>query len=170
MVSEYGDVHHFLSQHPLFSILPPKLLDDASNHVYVAFERSGASISTRSTDAYVPGLILVRSGSLEVRDDSGQLLDKLSAGDFLILLENESVEVRVLEDALYYELTLPSFQRLLHSSSEFSLCCFTVLQRKKSYHASNGHHFFKKDQTVDESQEVEELGKAKATYFFYIVM
>ena len=117
MVSEAGDVQTFLAQHPPFNHLSEKQLEFASNNIFVAFSKSGSELQARQSaaDAYKVGMLIVRSGSLEVRSDKDVLIDRLSEGDYLIpgALARDSENkphISVLEDCLYYELTDYAFQ------------------------------------------------------------
>ena len=127
MVSEAGDVQTFLAQHPPFNHLSEKQLEFASNNIFVAFSKSGSELQARQSaaDAYKVGMLIVRSGSLEVRSDKDVLIDRLSEGDYLIpgALARDSENkphISVLEDCLYYELTDYAFQTLSAGSSEIA--------------------------------------------------
>ncbi len=130
MVSETGDVQTFLAQHPPFNHLSEKQLEFASNNIFVAFSKSGSELQPgHSGDkAYTVGMLIVRSGSLEIRTEKNVLLDRLSAGDYLIPgtlardTENNP-RVIVLEDCLYYELTDYAFQTLSAGSSDIAALC-----------------------------------------------
>ncbi|UCB55386.1 MAG: CBS domain-containing protein, partial [Thiotrichales bacterium] len=127
MVSEAGDVQSFLSQHPPFNHLSDNQLEYASANIFVAFSKSGTELQLNSTaaDSQPVGMLIVRSGSLEVRDNEGALVDRLSSGDYLVpsVLYSDAAkhpQVLVLEDCLYYELTSSAFQSLSASSKEIS--------------------------------------------------
>lgn len=127
MVSEAGDVQSFLSQHPPFNHLSDNQLEYASDNIFVAFSKSGTELQLNSatTDSPPVGMLIVRSGSLEVRDNEGVLIDRLSSGDYLVpsVLCSDTAKqphVLVLEDCLYYELTSSAFQSLSTSSTEMS--------------------------------------------------
>jgi len=127
MVSETGDVHTFLAQHPPFNHLSEKQLEFASNNIFVAFSKSGSELqlSHPGNDTYKVGMLVVRSGSLEIRTDNDILIDRLSEGDYLIpgLLARDmdnNPQVFVLEDCLYYELTDYALQTLSAGSSEIA--------------------------------------------------
>lgn len=128
MVSESGDVQSFLAQQHPFNHLTESLLDFVSTNVLVAFSKSGSEISISSSDQNekIAGIIIVRSGSLEIRSHHGELIDRLSSGDYLVpeILtggEGKNPQVVVLEDCLYYELSNYAYQSLKSSSQEFSL-------------------------------------------------
>jgi len=71
-----------------------------------------------------PQLYIVRSGAFEVRDNDGELLDRLGEGDYFgfpSLLSGEKVSnrVRILEDGLVYHLDPDTFDYLRVESREF---------------------------------------------------
>lgn len=127
MVSETGDVQSFLAQHPPFNHLAEKQLEFASNNIYVSFSKSGSELQPghSADENYNTGMLIVRSGSLEVRTGHDVLIDRLSAGDYLVLstLKNDTENnprIIVLEDCLYYELTDYALQTLSAGSSEIA--------------------------------------------------
>ena len=127
MVSEAGDVQTFLAQHPPFNQLSEKQLEFASNNIFVAFSKSGSELQSSHSgdDTYKVGMLVVRSGSLEIKTDKDILIDRLSDGDYLIpsLLAGDTEnnpQVFVLEDCLYYELTDYAFQTLSAGSSDMA--------------------------------------------------
>lgn len=127
MVSETSDVQVFLAQHPPFNHLSESQLELASSKIYVAFSKSGNELELNAAAGgeYGAGMIVVRSGSLEVRDEKGALIDRLSEGDYIVpsvLYSNADniPRVFVLEDCLYYELDNGAFQSLVASSNEIA--------------------------------------------------
>jgi len=127
MVSEAGDVQTFLAQHPPFNHLSENQLEFVSSNIYVAFSKSGneLQLSASSQGVSSAGMLIVRSGSLEVRDKHGALIDRLSSGDYLVpAVLNSDVEktphVVVLEDCLYYELNSDAFQSLTSACAEIA--------------------------------------------------
>jgi CBS domain-containing protein len=127
MVSETGDVQSFLAMHPPFNHLADKQLEFASNNILVAFCKSGSEIQSDvlADDANKAGMIIVRSGSLEIRTEKDVLIDRLSEGDYLfpgVLARDTENKPRViaLEDSLYYELTDYALQTLSAGSSEIA--------------------------------------------------
>lgn len=137
MVSEVGDIQTFLAQYPLFHDLPSTLIEDASNHIFVAFNKAGANISLTDAKHTPPvGLIIIKTGSVELRSPENQLIDKLSAGDYLIHGEyksdGEMPTIRILEDSLYYELSHDAFERLLNLSPDFAQRCHNHLLSEKN--------------------------------------
>ncbi|MBT8126205.1 MAG: CBS domain-containing protein [Gammaproteobacteria bacterium] len=119
MVSETGDVQVFLSQQPPFNQLSESQLEYASDNIAVAFNKSGDTLDLNAADERDTslGMLIVRSGSLEIRNNRGELIDRLSSGDYLVpemLFDhtNGSPDIVVLEDCLYYELSAGAFQSL----------------------------------------------------------
>ena len=86
MVREAGDVQTFLAQHPPFNHLSENQLEYASDNIHVAFSKSGNELRLDATTEGVSaaGMLIVRSGSIEVRDNQGALIDRLSSGDYLV--------------------------------------------------------------------------------------
>ena len=124
MVSEAGDVQTFLAQHPPFNHLTEDQLEYASD---VAFSKSGNELELNSAAPDTPptGMLIVRSGSLEVRHSESVLIDRLSSGDYLVTSvlyrdASKRPKVLVLEDCLYYELTASALQSLSASSKELA--------------------------------------------------
>jgi len=129
MVSEASDVQAFLAQHPPFNQLSDKHLELAGNHTFVAFSKSGDRLDLDDVTKGGPktGLLMVRSGSMEVRDADGVLVDRLSSGDYLVpSVLTDSVRdpaVIVLEDSLYYELDNDAFQTLVSADADMAAVC-----------------------------------------------
>jgi len=127
MVSESGDVQSFLALHPPFNHLSPDQLEFASANIFVAFSKSGNELQLAADTADRPaaGILVVRSGSLEIRSPQGVLIDRLSVGDYLVpgvLYADAANQPRVivLEDCLYYELSDYAFQSLKNSSADIA--------------------------------------------------
>lgn len=127
MVSETNDMVSFLAQHPPFNTLKPSQLEYASTNMFVAFAKSGAKIILEPAPDNInnTGMIILRSGSLELRTASGKLFDRLSAGDYVLTeqinrKDNASLSILVLEDCLYYELTDYALLSLSTCSNEIA--------------------------------------------------
>ena len=127
MVSEAGDVQSFLAQHPPFNQLSESQLEYASNNVLVAFSKSGNKLALNISDpvASTVGMLIVRSGSLELRDKRGVLIDRLSSGDYFVpeaLRDDagDSPDAVVLEDCLYYELGDDALHSLAAANEEIA--------------------------------------------------
>jgi CBS domain-containing protein len=132
MVSETGDVQTFLAQHPPFNHLTEKQLEFASNNIFIAFSKAGTELQASHPDDanYTVGMLIVRSGSLEIRTDKNVLLDRLSTGDYLVpgALTSDTANrprIIVLEDCLYYELAEQALETLVAGSNEMAVLCET---------------------------------------------
>jgi len=127
MVSEANDVQAFLVQHPPFNQLTESQLEYASANIFVAFSKVGNQISfdIAPENSNKIGMIVVRSGSLEIRTTSDELVDRLSSGDYVLAdlinrKDKKPLRVIVLEDCLYYELTDYALLSLSAASSEIA--------------------------------------------------
>ena len=124
MVSESSDVKQFFSSHPVFQHLDEENIKNICHNTLTAFAKSGKDlVLNESTNTQNPvGLILVRSGSLEIRTHENELKDRLSSGDFLFPLllstHENKYKVLVLEDCLYYEISDFTFQKILAIDSQ----------------------------------------------------
>lgn len=137
MVSESGDIKHYLSQLALFQHLLPSVLDTLCEGVLTAFAKTGEHLPFADTPPQsLPGLLVIRSGSLEIRDAENRLVDRLGDGDFLVpqaFREPECLEfrVRVLEDCLYYEIGRDAYTSVYQRESYFAyLADRAVMQLK----------------------------------------
>ena len=152
MVSEAGDVQTFLAQHPPFNHLSEDQLEFASANIYVAFSKPGneLQLNTSTTDQPSPGVLIVHSGSLEIRDQQGVLIDRLSSGDYLVpsVLYSDTrniPRVLVLEDCLYYELDEKAFQSLSAVSKELAAISDTDKIRAVHTHFSDDEWSYQAD-------------------------
>ncbi|WNO11101.1 DUF294 nucleotidyltransferase-like domain-containing protein [Teredinibacter sp. KSP-S5-2] len=136
MVNESGEVKKFLSQQALFQHLSESDVDALCANTFTSFAKSGTQlIPHNETEPLAPGLIMVRTGSIEIRNTNGVLLDRLSAGDFLIpeavFKQNpaENYSVTVLEDCLYYELEKKAFKNLRKLDRDIEFLCESYTRR-----------------------------------------
>ena len=109
MVSELRDVRDFLGRHAPFSSLPGDALDRLPRSVSVRYLRRGSEFPP--AEAGMASFHVIRKGAVELRDDAGELVEKLADGD---CLDSGAVEARhgkafvgmTVEDTLVY--VLPS--------------------------------------------------------------
>lgn len=142
MVSETNDVQAFLVQHPPFNQLSKSQLEYTSDNIFVAFSKSGSEVSLDSStnNNYKIGMLIVRSGSMEIKTDQGELVDRLSSGDYF-LADNVSskqagaLRIVVLEDCLYYELTDYALQSLSATCSE--VAALVENDKKRNIHSTS---------------------------------
>ncbi len=132
MVAETDDIKSFLSDYPPFDALEPEQLDLAARNLKIAFRKSGEIIDFNRIDLC---LIIIRTGSIEIRLADGTLADRLSTGGlvgYMSLLTDQVSDrtIRVLEDSLLYELNEATFHTLRHKCRTFELF-FTREQNRK---------------------------------------
>lgn len=127
MVSEVNDVQAFIVQHPPFNKLSQTQLEYASSNILIAFSKSGSELSLEDSpdNAHKVGMLIVRSGSMEIRNEHDVLVDRLSSGDYLLAdfikkKDGRQTKILVLEDCLYYELSDYALWSLSASSNEIS--------------------------------------------------
>ncbi len=126
MVSEVSDIKQFISNLAIFNHLDSSTLENIAKNISVGYEKTGKNFRYNQQDASEnPELIVVRSGSLELRMADGQLKDKLSGGDVIvpaILIANtpRKIQAVVLEDCLYYEVRGPTYNLLSKSDEKIA--------------------------------------------------
>ncbi|MES0326842.1 MAG: putative nucleotidyltransferase substrate binding domain-containing protein [Gammaproteobacteria bacterium] len=155
MVSETNDVQAFLVQHPPFNQLSKSQLEYASDNIFVAFSKSGSEISLDSStnNNYKIGMLIVRSGSMEIKTDQGELVDRLSSGDYLLADKISSKQagpsrIVVLEDCLYYELTDYALQSLSATCSE--IASLIENDKKRNIHSTSSNVISLTESHVDQ--------------------
>jgi|GEM_PF-5703053 len=132
MVSEISDVQSFLSHQALFQHLDSSTLESLCASSFTAFNKSGSQLTFSQNKAQLsPGLVIVRSGSMEIRGKANELKDRLSEGDFLIpqTLSEASIDayrVMVLEDCLYYEIPILAYNSLYKSDLTLPTCAIAM--------------------------------------------
>ena len=104
MVGEIPEITSFIQTCPPFDSVEEDALTKLVRHLNVSYHKSGDTLDLAgdSTSFY-----LIRSGSVEIRDDDGQLVDRLSAGDTFGQAGQPAGDRRrdlasVLEDCLLY--------------------------------------------------------------------
>ena len=111
----------FISNCPPFDALDNDAVELALRSLQISYLRSGTGFTQTETEN---GLYLLRSGSLELRDAEGGLLDRLSSGDYfgfteLLTGEPPDYTVKVLEDCLLYKFSENCFHKLRQENREF---------------------------------------------------
>lgn len=120
--SEIQPLTQFLRQLVPFDSLPEASLLASVRHLSVAYYSK--SMGHVPLDESHPRLYIVRSGAFEVRDEEGELVDRLGEGDFFgfpSLLSGEAIsnKVAILEDGLVYQLSPDMFNNLRQESRDF---------------------------------------------------
>jgi len=126
MVSESSDIKSYLGQLALFQHLSLDAIDRLCEGVQTAFARTGEPLSFAETDLkQLPGLVVIRSGSIEIRRANGELVDRLSDGEFLLPAafhepECQNYRVSILEDCLFYEIPRSTYQAVYQLERYFA--------------------------------------------------
>lgn len=100
-VTTQDDQKLFISQCPPFNHLSEEALDRTLKKLKIGHEKAGEALSM---DRY-GGIILIRSGSLELRNETNSLIDKMSATNCFLFSEqavNQVAAAHCLEDCLLY--------------------------------------------------------------------
>lgn len=122
MVSELRDVRDFLSRHPPFSSLPDEVLDRLPRLLSVRYCRRGSAFPPAGVDG--ASLHVIRKGAVELRDEAGELVEKLAEGD---CLDARAMDARreqklvgmTVEDTLVYVLPPAVLAELRESHAAF---------------------------------------------------
>ncbi len=120
--SELQPITQFIKAQVPFDSLSDSVLERCCKSLTVGYY-SRASAVVPLDEAH-PQLYIVRSGAFEVRDNEGELLDRLGEGDYFgfpSLLSGEKVSnrVQILEDGLVYHLDPSTFDYLRVESRTF---------------------------------------------------
>ncbi|SQH77259.1 putative signal-transduction protein containing cAMP-binding and CBS domains [Shewanella benthica] len=120
--SELQPISQFIKALAPFDTLTAAALERCCKSLTVGYYSKASAIVP--LDETHPQLYIVRSGAFEVRDDDGELVDRLGEGDyfgFLSLLSGEKVSnrVQILEDGLVYHLDPDTFNYLRGENRHF---------------------------------------------------
>lgn len=120
--SELQPISEFIKAQVPFDSLSAAALDRCCKSLSVGYYSKASAIVP--LDETHPQLYIVRSGAFEVRDNDGELLDRLGEGDYFgfpSLLSGEKVSnrVQILEDGLVYHLDPDTFNHLRIESRIF---------------------------------------------------
>jgi CBS domain-containing protein len=138
MSMELDDKKQFLSQCPPFSSLSSSSLDQVLKKLEISYERAGSSIAPARLES---GHFMLRSGSVEVKDSNGHLIDRLSSGDgfgFQSYQQDSSDrnQIAFLEDSLVYQFPRTVIENLSQENSTFAL--FFEQERAERLHSTLG--------------------------------
>jgi len=117
---ELAPVAEFLAQTLPFNKLSPDELRLATRSVIIHYECHGSRFD-RSTPS--PGLRILRSGAVDIRDSGNKLLDRLGEGESFHIgglnAEQDEVTATVIEDTLLYMLPDASYRALRGGNRDF---------------------------------------------------
>ncbi|MDO6678136.1 DUF294 nucleotidyltransferase-like domain-containing protein [Shewanella sp. 4_MG-2023] len=120
--SELQPIVQFIKELVPFDSLSETNLTRCCKQITIGYYSKASAVVP--LDASHPQLYIVRSGAFEVRDNQGELLDRLGEGDYFgfpSLLSGEKVsnQVQILEDSLVYHLDPETFDFLRSESRSF---------------------------------------------------
>ncbi len=100
---ELAEIRDFLAAHPPFDALPVTILERLPARLSIEYVRRGRDIVSPGRDA--AGLLVVRSGAVDIRDARGRLVDRGEAGacvgaSSVLGGHPSSVRVTAIEDCL----------------------------------------------------------------------
>lgn len=121
-ITELKPITDFISTLPPFDHLSNQLINHCSQSISVVYY--GKNDQFVHVDTNQPQLYIVRTGAFEVTTERGELIDRISEGQyfgFSGMLSGEKVvnKVRILEDGLVYQLPLTNFNYLRTNSQKF---------------------------------------------------
>jgi CBS domain-containing protein len=121
-MKEIPEIAQFLRNLPGFDDLEDAQVSDCARSIEISYYREGADILTSGSENQQ--LHIIRSGAVELRDDSGEMMARLAEGDCFgfpslmrqVPARNHSV---TMEDTLIYHLDGDAFARARHASKAF---------------------------------------------------
>tara|TARA_R110001583_G_scaffold26757_2_gene96274 strand:- start:46136 stop:47980 length:1845 start_codon:yes stop_codon:yes gene_type:complete len=121
-ITELQPITNFIKTLPPFDQLTDQLIVHCCQSLTVVYYSKNERLV--HVDTNEPQLYIVRSGAFEVTTEKGELIDRISDGQyfgFSGMLSGEKVvnKVHILEDGLVYQLPLESFNHLRASSQIF---------------------------------------------------
>ncbi|WP_410473790.1 DUF294 nucleotidyltransferase-like domain-containing protein [Guyparkeria sp. TX1] len=129
MAAELWEIRDFIAEAPAFAELPAAVLDSLPRRLTVRYLRRGRPFPPPDAE---PGLWIVRSGALAVREPDGRLREKLGETDLYLDTpdatepdtradgDGGAATVAVVEDSLLYQLPLPAFEELIAAHPVFA--------------------------------------------------
>jgi len=117
---ELAPVAEFLQRTLPFNTLPAEELHLATHSLIIQYHSQGSRFD-RNTPA--PGLCILRSGAVDIRDSSNKLLDRLGEGESFHIgglnAQPGEITATVIEDALLYVLPDASYRTLREGNRDF---------------------------------------------------
>ncbi|KAA5605826.1 cyclic nucleotide-binding/CBS domain-containing protein [Roseospira marina] len=120
---ELIEIREFIARHHPFDMLPERALDQATGSLRGLYARRGKRLY--QTDDAVECLYIVRTGALETRNPSGELLARVGEGETVgagALLHNGRAinTVEAIEDSLLYAMPAETFHALRTGFKHFA--------------------------------------------------
>lgn len=120
-MSNFQDIVDFLATYPPFDMVDLSALEMLATRIAIVYVKAGQKIAVNEGE---PCLRMLRSGSVEIRSDTGVLLDRLSIGGCfgygpLLTGDRSTRSFTILEDGLLYLISRDDFSHLRHNYPEF---------------------------------------------------
>ena len=132
MEIELQEIVDFLSQQVLFDELPDTSLSMLVNELTIRYLRRGQNFPPQ--DVEIDHLYLLRSGAIDIRDEEGQLIERMGEGDCYTAQCTSEQEITskvyAIEDSLVYMIPCTIIQLLRDESSEFEKHFLTSVQQR----------------------------------------
>lgn len=121
MEIELAEIRDFLGERPPFDRLPEAQLDAIPRSMHIRYLRRGSPFPPVGEEACA---YVVRSGAIELRDQNGELHEKLAEGDIWpyecqLLPLDEQLHGAAAEDTLLYLLPCKRMRMLLRAAPDF---------------------------------------------------
>ena len=137
-MKEIPEIVQFLRRLPGFDSLDDRQLADCAKNIEIAYYRKGDDILTVGTANH--HLHIVRSGAIELRNESGEMMTRLAETDYFGFpslmndapVRNHSVAI---EDSLVYHLSGDSFGRARRACSNFDTLFIRALSDRLTRHS-----------------------------------
>lgn len=116
---EIDDKKQFLAQSPPFDGLSDEALSLCLNDLSIEYHKAGELLDRSDAQK----VLVLRTGSVEIRDQSGEFFDRMGAGDvflFPVLGGVTPLNVSFLEDTLLYTFERRSIELLAPENARFS--------------------------------------------------
>jgi CBS domain-containing protein len=122
MEIELVEIRDFLAERPPFNVLDQEVLDWLPPRMVIRYLRRNSNFP--QPDPELHGLYVVRSGAIEIRDNEGNITDRLGEGDFYLHCPQDGETVpdagMALEDTLLYQVACADYQSLQDADPAFS--------------------------------------------------
>lgn len=123
MEIELVEIRDFIARYPPFNVLDMSALNEIPAQVNIGYLKQGNTFP--GEDNNKPGLYLVRSGAIELRNSHSQLIDKLAEGDIYLDSDDnepgsEQLTGQCVEDVLFYFIHQAELTRLQQNHDSFS--------------------------------------------------
>jgi CBS domain-containing protein len=123
MEIELVEIRDFIASHPPFDVLDEKALNNLPSKLIIRYFRQSSVFPDLTLEK--KSLYIIRTGAIELRNQNGQLIDKLAEGDIYLLdeqVDKSSNEIKgvCIEDTLVYLLGYDDLETLKNQFVDFN--------------------------------------------------